>query len=404
MKTVCTLTDDGCDRATAYHMSSKIIRRPDGLYVTWLDAAYRCILARVEPDSGLIAAAFSLAQGFDNHCGAALARAPDGRLHFMAGSHRRGAFIHRWSDTPSDPASWSLPEAVGAEPTYPSFVCTPGGLLCLAHRQGWDAHWGVNWLTRKPNEQWSWPYMLVQAPDLRYSFPTNSLAVGPDGSIHLLVEFYKTYPMNRVPAHSMALAHLVSPDGTRWFHDDGREVKNVPVRIEDTPHIRFKAGGDLRPGNLIVMPDGQPALAFCDWVTGRTELAIRRASGAWHCTDISSAALQQRPDWKTSPQPQIAVDRDGLLLLVIPVSPEGAWGHPDTDLAVVWADPESGRVVDQKLIPRFAAGQPDWLASLEKSNVGVPDHNLHLIHTSGVRGEGCVNSARCAVRLLELAR
>ncbi len=404
MKTVCTLTADGCDRATAYHMSNKIVRRSDGLYVTWLDAAYRCILARVEPDSGRVAAAFSLAQGFDNHCGAALAQAPDGRMHFMAGSHRRGAFIHRWSDTPSDPASWSLPEAVGAEPTYPSFVCTPGGLLCLAHRQGWDAHWGVNWLTRRPGDQWSWPYMLVQAPDLRYSFPTNSLAVGPDGSIHLLVEFYKTYPGDRVSPHSMAVTHLVSPDGLKWFHDDGREVKHAPVRIEDTPHVRFKAGGDLRPGNLTVLPDGQPAFAFCDSHAGRTELATRRADGSWRCTDVTAHALRQRPGWRTAPQAQIAVDRDGLLVLVMPIAPDGAWGHPETELSVLWAEPATGRVVHQAMPTRFAAGEPDWLSSLEKGNVGLPDHGLYLMHTSGRRGEGCVNAARCAVRLLQLGR
>ena len=35
------LSESGSDRATGYNMSSKLIRRDDTLFVTWLDAPIR---------------------------------------------------------------------------------------------------------------------------------------------------------------------------------------------------------------------------------------------------------------------------------------------------------------------------------------------------------------------------
>ena len=131
---VTLLADNGSDRATAYHMSNKVVRHRDGVFVTWLDDRYRIILARVDPGTGAVAAAFPLAQGIDNHCGAALALDADGALHVMAGAHATNGFIHRFSATPAEPASWSLPEAVGAASTYPSLVTARNGDLVLAYR------------------------------------------------------------------------------------------------------------------------------------------------------------------------------------------------------------------------------------------------------------------------------
>lgn len=45
MTTSIALAADGCDRATAYHMSNKILRREDGIYV-WLE---RYVLSRILP-------------------------------------------------------------------------------------------------------------------------------------------------------------------------------------------------------------------------------------------------------------------------------------------------------------------------------------------------------------------
>ncbi len=130
MNTSFVLADNGCDRATAYHMSNKIVRHSDGLFVTWLDENYRAVIAHVEPDTGDVLSATPLHQGSDNHCGGTLAVTPDNRLHIVAGSHHP-PFIYRHSATPADPHSWSLPEGVyspSKTPRPPRIpFCRPSG-------------------------------------------------------------------------------------------------------------------------------------------------------------------------------------------------------------------------------------------------------------------------------------
>jgi len=154
MMTVVVLTRDGCDRATAYHQANKIVRAPEGIYVTWLDAAFRCMLTHAKPD-GTVGGTVPMAQGFDNHCGGTLVRTPDGVTHFLSGSHHVG-FLYRSSATPMAPESWSLPECAGMLPTYPSLVYDREGLLHLAHRHS-SMHksggaWGVGWSMKLPGK------------------------------------------------------------------------------------------------------------------------------------------------------------------------------------------------------------------------------------------------------------
>lgn len=397
MPTPITLTTAGSDRATAYHMSNKIIRRSDGLFITWLDAAYRIMLARIDLATGERDVPFALAQGSDNHCGAALAATPDGRLHLMAG-HHVGGFIHRWSATPAEPASWSLPEAVGVGATYPSLVCDQRGALHLTYRSSPSSGaYGMNIHRRPSGEPWSWRLQLIQAPAPLYSFFTNSLAVGCNGAIHLVVEFYKTYPDNAAPPHSMAVAHLESPDGVKWFYTDGREVARVPVGLEDTQPVRFRGGGNFRPGNCIVLPDNQPAFNLWDERAGTLEVAIRRPDRSCRFIDLRETLAEIRPGWVPNLCGQLAVDKTGNLLVVAQLAPIKQWGHPDTELHVIRVAPESGRVLGHQAIPKLTPGVPDWFASIEKSIIGLPEDDLYLIYTSGLNG-----SAQTAVRLLRL--
>ena len=132
MMTPIVLTRDGCDRAAAYGQANKIVRAPEGVYVTWLDASYRCMLTHVMPD-GSVRDTIPMFQGSDNHCPGTIVRTPDGVVRFASGSHSV-AFMYRSSTTPMDPASWSLPECVGMLVTYPSLVHDLEGRLHLANR------------------------------------------------------------------------------------------------------------------------------------------------------------------------------------------------------------------------------------------------------------------------------
>lgn len=390
MKEIITLSNQGCDRATAYRMSNKILRRPDGLYVTWIDAQFRNILACVDPDTGASEELPPIAQGFDNHCGGALANTPDGNLHFMAGSHGQ-AFIHRYTKTPLDPSSWSLPRALGIGATYPSMVCDKQGTLHMVNRSSqFTGHWCVTITKRLPGEDWDWPYRLVEMPAPRYSFPGNSLTIGPDGTLHLLIEFYKTYSDDHVGSHSAAVTHLESPDGAAtWFHDDGREVAIAPVTLEDSHPVKFKGGGNLRPGNIIVLPNNNPSFTIWDSHDGTAELAVRDSNRTWHFTDLTDHIRSMHPDLVPSDAPQIAVDKNGMLVIVCTIAADCRWGHPEGRLVILWVNPGNGAVTRSESIPQSGPGRPDWLASIEKNNVGTPDNDLFLLYMSGKVGDVC---------------
>ncbi|HUT17709.1 MAG TPA: hypothetical protein VM366_01015 [Anaerolineae bacterium] len=117
----------GSDRAAAYNMSRKIVRRGDQLYPTWLEcprmpgAPTLILLAACDSETGTVNKAFLLGEGIGNHCGAALALDRTGRLHAVIGAHH-GPFLYRAADQPDDPASWSAPETLGPADTYPSLA------------------------------------------------------------------------------------------------------------------------------------------------------------------------------------------------------------------------------------------------------------------------------------------
>lgn len=388
MKNTITLSTEGCERATAYCMSNKIARRSDGLYVTWLDRAFRIMIARVDPVAGRADMPYALAQGYDNHCAAALVVAPDGRLHAVIGSHCMG-FIHRWSDEPADPRSWSLPIGIGMAATYPSLVCDGEGTLHLAYRYApQNGRWGVQTMHCPRGGGWSWPLLLIQAPADHYIFPSNCLAMGADGVLHLAWNFYKTFPNELAPAHPMAVAHLESPTGWKtWYHTDGREVRCIPVGLEDVTPVKFKGGGDVLLGNIAILPNRQPALVLMDPAPGRIEIAIRGADRQWTFHDISGVLADLRPGWRLGgwDNAQLAVTRDGLLIAVIPFSPQAGAALPrEHDLVMAWMDPVTGKILRHAFVPKPASDEPDWLASIEKGAPANPADNPCVLFTGGV--------------------
>ena len=399
------LTDHGCDRATAYHMSNKIVRHRDGLFVTWLDDGYRVILARLDERSGAVLSTVALAQGTDNHCGAAMAITPDQVLHVLAGSHADGAFIHRWSATPSDPASWSLPLAVGSSATYPSLVVSPAGTLFLSYR-----HAAVNgpWLalfSRRPLGQgWSWRLPLTSAPAPLYTFPTNCLTVGPDGTLHLVIEFYKTFPQGRDYPRSPAVTHLESrDDGVTWCHDDGRKIPQVPVGLEDCTLVAHDAAGDLRPAEALPLADGRLLCGIWNARTNTAALHVRTALGAWQRVDLMRELAARAAGRVITSQLRLALDRDGSVLAVTTVSPTAEWSSPQNQLLLLWLEAATLRVLRHELVPQAVAGQSNWLPAIERGVGGQPPAQAPLIlFTEGNRGEGCANDAVCRVRLLRL--
>jgi len=392
------LARDGCDRATAYHMSNKIVRRLDGVCVTWLDREYRIVVGRINP-GGDLDFAHVLARGTDNHCGAALAATPDGMLHMLAGSHHHG-FIHRFSPTPELADSWSPPLSIGYGATYPSLVPLADGGLALAYRYS-GARWGVHFLRWSAKEsRWGRPLPLVEMPAPGYAYTTNCLARGPGDSLHLLVEFYKTYPEDRAPARSIAVSHYQSPDGgVSWFHDDGRPFAQVPAGLEDSSLVIFRPKGNARPGNLIILPDGTPAFGVWDSIHKTAEIFVRGECGEWARTDLTKEVSVLKPGKIPAHVPALAPMGDGRISAVLPLSTNANFGDPDATLAFVDIDPANGALCGSPAFSDDRPGDPSWLPSIEKGRVFAQEDAPYVLYTRGRKGPDNMTCQPCEVCL-----
>ena len=397
------LAEDGCDRATAYHMSNKIVRRDRTLFVTWLDSRYRNVVATVDPDTGAVREQVLVGQGFDNHCGAAMTMTSDGVLHVVNGSHHRG-FVYRSSADPVRPDSWSLPEAVGSRPTYPSLVADRNDNLHLTYRYSpvSEGRWGTGWCTKDRQAPWQAPVVLSEAPAPGYVYPTNALAVAPDGTIHLIIEWYKTYRDDVEPPHSMAVSHFESTDGTTWSHTNGRTVRSIPIRIEDADPVLFRGEANLRPGNVAVLPDGRPCFAIWDAVSDAFLLAVRSADREWKLTDLTPQIGAACPGTQSNSAPQVAVTPDATLIIAFSRVAGKQWDHATSQVHVVRVAPDTGRLLAHEPVPKSDPDEPDWIPSIEKGVLAQHLDAPYLSYITGHRGDGCVNDAQCAVNLVHL--
>ena len=404
--TPIVLARDGCDRATGYGQANKIVRAPEGLYVTWLDTTYRCMVTHVRQD-GSVGDTIPMFQGFDNHCAGTIIRTPDGVVHFASGSHSV-AFMYRSSATPMVAASWSLPECVGMLSTYPSLVHDLEGRLHLAGRYSVTDRttnvYGVCWGMKPRGRPWQKSIAIVRMPAPQYSCPGNALAVGPDGTVHMVLGWYKTWPAGAggrdqpIPPRSLGVSHLEMSEPGEWRHTDGRMVESYQVAMEDTPLIIARPQGNPRPGNVAVLPDGRPLFAVWDQDTGAVELAIRQADRTWRITELTAQADGAGPGKCFCTTPQVAVDARGDILLVATQAECTRWGHVSAQLHVYRIAAEDGAVTRHEAIPKTDPHDPDWLPNIEKPGPGIFPEELHLVFQTGQRGEGCTNAARCAVK------
>lgn len=245
------LSAEGSDRGTGYDLSNKLIRRGDRLILGWLNAPResgapaRVMLGAADPGSGALEGAVCLATGIDNHCGPALAQAPDGTLHFMAGAHA-GEFLHRWTDSSHalDPAVWSDPVSIGPRATYPSLICDPEGVLHLTYRSSQAPRWRLLYRRKPPDREWSDPVTLAQSPSGGYCHWMQSLAADSQGCLHLLFQFHFSESGNARDCLTYAAVHLRSRDGGLTWQDARDAVLAEPVTFESaTPFCTAPQGG-----------------------------------------------------------------------------------------------------------------------------------------------------------------
>lgn len=391
------LSKHGSDRATGYGLSNKLVRRDGKLFAGWLDAPAQAggmaqiRLGVCDATNGTLEQTQTLGEGIDNHCGPALALDGKGRLHAVIGAHH-GPFLYRYSDDPEDPDSWSEPQALGPQDTYPSLVADAEGTLHLIHRVKAE-RWQLWYRRRRPNADWEEPVVLAISPTPGYNHYMQSLTVGPTGNLHALFQFHFSETGDTVDCRGRAAVYLRSTDGgDSWVSDDGTPPQ-LPVTFEAAPAIcRYEPQGDLhrfRVGYHTV--DRDDRIWFYCSVPDSPGVIYRGGDGTWERLDL--AGLTDGLDFSGGRSSSFSQDAHGDLHLLIACPPTGAtaWYDPTMELYHLKLDSQGNR----KAFRQLSDTDPEcahWLPALEPYDWALPQacctDGLFYLMTSGVNAGG----------------
>lgn len=403
------VSESGSDRATAYNVSRKIVRRGDRLYFTWLEspptpgAPARIILAACDHVTGAVDRSFPLGEGIDNHCGAALALDHTGRLHAVLGAHH-GSFLYRAADQPDDPESWSAPEALGPADTYPSLAVDASGTLHLAHRERGE-RWQLWYRRKRPGQLWEPPQSLAVSPEPGYNHYMQSLSVGPEGALHLTFQYHYAASGRAQDCTGRAAAYLHSSDGGETWYNEGERCDGLPLTIERCRAIcRYPQGG-LRIGNHIVDPQGRT------WLFGVTPEVPqgafwRREDGRW--TEIDLGAAWPELNLEGGRSSSLSVDPNGHIWLAVATDPEGtatAWYDLRHEIICLLLDADA-RVLGKSQVTQSDPSVAHWLPALQSWDWGssspedapTPGAAPWMLYTAGLNAGGIWGNNRNAVR------
>jgi len=392
-----TLSTVGSTRATGYVMSNKIVTVGGRTYVTWLDTKAVIRLQVFDHKTGAPGRVVTLGKGHDNHAGPAMTVDGKGNLHVVFGPHH-GPFQYRHTTRPGDMDSWSPVTHVGKRATYPSFVCAPDGTFHLTCRGG-NEPYKLHYYRKPPGSEWTGPIVLADA-DVPggYTQFGNSLAVAPDGTLHLAFHFYDLHP-----AAGKAVGYMRSRDGGRTWTDTKGRALELPVTPKTAELIEAGPKLDMRVSNVALDKQGRPHFLIMHFKTKPTDVILWGHDGAaWRKTPLGPWVSKTL--WPNA-QPlsgTLAFGEDGRLYVQLTLATgDTGWGSPGQEIGLLISQ-DGGRTFTGRLISPPDAKTPNWLPSLERSTghnrVDVP----WLIYTHGHPGKGCTPKDTTEVRLVAL--
>ena len=406
------LSKTGGDRATAYVMSNKIVRREGVLVCTWLASDRHNRWAMVDPTGMKVLREGTVGEPQkDNHCGAAMAAEPDGSLHLLVGAHH-GAFAHyrlapgedRWHDVEDG-------RAIGHDATYPSLVCDRAGTLHLTYRNepgGRNAR--LDYCRRPKGGKWSDPRTLVRSAVSEHSWLTNAIEVGPKGRLHVVVSNTLPVPGAGPAARYYGASHLYSDDsGETWrqFGDagplvlptSGAELKRIESHAMPAERIEAHYGGPPGPLNsyyhkiLLSNPSvddrGRPWVIVHNLLDGTAELYRHEEPGGWKGIPLGDAVGSVLPGFRILHCGQLSRHRDGTIEAVLMAAPQGekGWGTRGTELVRVLVGPD-GSLGRSELVHPPDPAMPHWLPSIERFCRHAPVDRPALLFTRGLNAGG----------------
>lgn len=403
------ISTEGSDRGTGYNVSNRMIRRDDTLLIGWLDAPpqkgeeVRAMLGVCDLETGHMQHAFQIGSGIDNHCGSALAMDANKRVHAVVGAHH-GPFAYRYSDDPVTESAWSEPEFLGDLGTYPSLVVDGEGTLHLAHRERGD-RWQLLYRRKKAGQAWEDSRVMAISPVPGYNHFMHSLAVGPNGDVHLIFQFHFAESGNAADCRGRAAVYVKSEDGGDTWFNEGLRV-DQPITLDSMKAVCYAPdGGDdrhsIRVGNLVVDADNQPWF-FCSFVGYSSGVIWHRQKDRWQMIDLADRldGLNMEGGRSTS----LSRDGAGHIHFTFATNPTGercGWFAPCLEVFHLVLDAEGNRV-SLKQITETDDEAANWLPALELWDWTRPNQTYQdghfLMYTRGLNAGGIGGDNKSALK------
>lgn len=380
------ISSEGSERATAGG-GGKIVTRDGRTHVVWQDArteeGYPNRVVCLDRASGELSEAVTLNYGKDNHARPNIVMDRKGFLHALISGHN-SPVVHRRSERPNDVSSWSEPRTIG-DGTYPIPVCGPDDTLYVTMRSA--EQWNGVDLYRKPADgAWEGPTKLVERDPAMpgYAAFHGGLAVGEDGTLHALIDFYESATFAERRGLHQAVTFMRSPDGgATWERTDGTPVALParPERMSVLARDRARERHESMPppviaahGNLVLDTEGQPHVLYVDHriAAGQLIHATPGHAGGWQNTHIEALAETFPAHRPTSVRGALTRTPDGALvalLELVPLNekwhgtlPTRALGHDSAlDRRLAWLVSRDGGTTwsAQPALEGHAAQQPN---------------------------------------------
>ncbi len=330
----------GSERATSGG-GNKIVTYRGRTHVVWQDATKEGYFNRIrtlDHATGTWGATVTLNEGRDNHARPVLTIDHEGFLHAVLSGHN-SPVTHRRSVRANDSSAWTPAVAIG-KGTYPIIACGPDGSLYVTMRSAkrWN---GVDLYVKRPGAPWTRQCKLVKRHEtLRgYAAFHGGLAVGKNGVLHCVVDFYESEGVMERRGLHQAVCYLRSRDkGITWEKADGTLV-GLPARpadldilartIEKERHEPMPPPEVLAQGCIVADPKGVPHVLFISHLDEPGQLlhAWPDAEGRWHRRPIEAAKRPFPEHRPTGCRGALTVDAAGNIHALLELQPLGKGWH-----------------------------------------------------------------------------
>lgn len=237
------ITDKSLGVSSHSGIPSSIVSKGSKIHISWGEATdpedksipgVPAYVATYDRETGVLSDPVLIGHGAppnDVHNTPCITMDSQGYLHVLTGTHGTPFHYSKSLKLNDTTGGWTdpIPVGEGLRQTYIGLVCDQNDTLHLVFRL-WreDFHptsycATLSHMSKRPNEPWSEPNVLVVAPFTEYSIYYHRLTIDHSGSLFISYDYWSTFWYYRTDHLGRRRALITSPDGGQTWKMAGNE-------------------------------------------------------------------------------------------------------------------------------------------------------------------------------------